>query len=121
MPVPPPLLEKSSDDVREELAGFPEETIDAVLRFRENGEIDTLSEVVLKVIEYYLPRDKQQSLADMPEETRLFDELGADSLLLAEVTFKLGDVFGVSIEMENASPPETLGELLGVLREKLGE
>ena len=120
MPVPPPLLEKSPDDVREELAGFPDETIDAVLRFREDGEVETLKGVVLLVIEYYLPREKQQPLAELPEETRLFDELGADSLLLAEVAFKLEELFGVPIDLQSGEPPETLGDLLGFLREKLG-
>jgi len=120
MPVPPPLLEKSSEDIREELAGFPDETIDSVMRFRENGEVETLGEVVLRVIEYYLPREKQQSLLELPETTRLFDELGADSLLLAEVAFKLEELFGVPIDLQSGQPPETLGDLLGFLREKLG-
>ena len=47
MPVPPPLFEKSTDEVREELAGFPDETIDAVMRFREDGELESLNEVVV--------------------------------------------------------------------------
>lgn len=120
MPVPPPLLEKSTDDLREELAGFPDATIDAVLQFREDGEINSLNSVVLLVIEYYLPREKQQSLAALPESTKLFDELGADSLLLAEVAFKLEELFGMPIDLQSGNPPETLGDLLGFLREKLG-
>jgi len=120
MPVPSPLLEKSPEDVREELAGFPEASIDAVMRFREAGSVETLTQVVLRVIEYYLPRDKQRSLASLPESTRLFDELGADSLLLAEVAFKLEELFGIPIDLQSGTPPETLGDLLGFLREKLG-
>lgn len=120
MPVPPPLLEKSADDVREELVGFPDETIDAVMRFRENGEVETLNEVVLRVIEYYLPRERQQHLAEMPESTRLFEELGADSLLLAEVAFKLEELCGTPIDLQSSNPPETLGDLLRFVREKLG-
>jgi acyl carrier protein len=120
MSVPPPLLEKSPESVREELAGFPEATIEAVMRFREDGEVESLSDVVLLVIEYYLPRDKQQSLADLPESTKLFGELGADSLLLAEVAFKLEELFGIPIDLQSGTPLETLGDLLGLLREKLG-
>ncbi|MFT4549669.1 MAG: acyl carrier protein [Pseudoalteromonas tetraodonis] len=120
MSVPASLLEKSPEDVREELAGFPDSTIDAVLSFREEGNVDSLTKVVLLVIEYYLPRDKQQSLGGLPESTRLFDELGADSLLLAEVAFKLEELFGMPIDLQSGTPPETLGDLLGFLREKLG-
>lgn len=119
MPVPSPLLEKSPEDVREELAGFPEATIESVMRFRDSGDAETLTEVVLLVIEYYLPRDKQRQLSGLPESTRLFDELGADSLLLAEVAFKLEELFGVPIDLQTGTPPETLGDLLGFMREKL--
>lgn len=120
MPVPPPLLEKSVDVVREELAGFPDETVDMVMRFREDGEVESLTLMVLLVIEYYLPRDKKQSLAELPESTKLFDELGADSLLMAEVAFKLEELLGTPIDLQSGNPPETLGDLLGILREKLG-
>ena len=120
MPVPPPLLEKSTEEVRDELVGFPDETIDAVMRFREDGKLESLNDLVLRVIEYYLPREKQQPLAGMPETTRLFDELGADSLLLAEVAFKLEELCGMPIDLQSGEPPETLGDLLGLLREKLG-
>ena len=47
MPVPPPLLEKSVDVVREELAGFPDETVDIVMQFRDDGEVETLTKMVL--------------------------------------------------------------------------
>ncbi len=120
MPVPQPLLEKSAEEVREELVGFPDETIDAVMRFREDGELASLNDLVLRVIEYYLPPEKQQPLAELPETTRLFDELGADSLLLAEVAFKLEELCGMPIDLQSGEPPETLGDLLGHLREKLG-
>lgn len=120
MPVPSPLLEKSADDVREELAGFPDEAVEAVMRFREGGSLEALNEVVLRVIEYYLPREKQRSLVGLPESTKLFDELGADSLLMAEVTFKLEELFGLPIDMQaGAEPPETLGDLLSILRGRL--
>jgi acyl carrier protein len=120
MPVPAPLLEKSPDDIREELAGFPQATIDAVLRFREVGGVGALGDVILLVIEDYLPREKQQPLAGLPESTRLSDELGADSLLLAEVAFKLEELFGVPVELQSGTPPATLGDLLAFLRERLG-
>jgi acyl carrier protein len=119
MSVPSQLLEKSTDAVREELAGFPDETVEAVMRFREAGDVATLTDVVLRVIEYYLPRDKQQHLAGLPESTRLFDELGADSLLLAEVAFKLEELFGIPIDLQTGTPPETLGDLIDLLRTKL--
>ncbi len=113
MSVPAALVEKSSEEIREELAGFPEPTIDAVMRFREKGNADTLTEIVLRVIEYYLPRDKQSSLVGMPDSTRLFDELGADSLLMAEVAFKLEELFGIPIDLQSGAPAETLGDLMG--------
>jgi len=119
MSVPAPLVQKSSAEIQEELAGFPDAAIDAVMRFRADGEVGTLTEVVLRVIEYYLPRDKQVSLLGMPESTKLFDELGADSLLLAEVAFKLEELFGIPIDLNSGAPPETLGDLIGFLRERL--
>ena len=120
MPVPQPLLEKSTEEVREELVGFPDETIDAVMRFREDGGLDSLNDVVLRVIEYYLPRDSEKRLSEMPETTLLVDDLGADSLLLAEVAFKLEELCGLPIDLQTGEPPQTLGDLLEIVRNKLG-
>jgi len=119
MSVPATLVEKSSDEIREELAGFPEPTIDAVMRFREDGNAEALTEMVLRVIEYYLPRDKKVSLVGMPHSTRLFDELGADSLLMAEVAFKLEELLGIPIDLQAGPPAETLGDLIALLGQRL--
>ncbi|MGI9243286.1 MAG: acyl carrier protein [Verrucomicrobiales bacterium] len=119
MSAPAALAEKSPEEIREELLGFPETTIDAVMRFRSDGGIETLTEVVLRVIEYYLPRDKQVALLDLPASTHLSDDLGADSLLIAEVGFKLEELLGVGVDLQAGTPVETLGDLIAILRQRL--
>lgn len=113
------LAEKSPEEIQEELLGFPDATIDAVMRFRNDGGVEALTEVVLRVMEYYLPRDRLVSLQDLPESTHLADDLGADSLLIAEVGFKLEELLGVGIDLQSGTPVETLGDLIAILRQRL--
>jgi acyl carrier protein len=110
----------SAADIRAQLAGFPEAAVLAVLALQQDWSPARLQTATLAILEFYLPRHARKSLADVPDGTRLREDLGVDSLALAEATFKLDELLGVPIETREAAHLKTTGELHAFLAAKLG-
>ncbi len=120
MTTPGPLSGKTPETLRSELHGFPLAAISAVLAFRETPSPAALDQAMRAILEFYLPSRLRRPLDTVPAETRLREDLGVDSLTLAEATFKLDDLFGVAIETREAAGIETLGGLHAFLCGKMG-
>jgi acyl carrier protein len=101
------------------LRGLPPMTALAVQRLRHCPSRDALTQAVRLVLEFYLPLAEQRSLSEAPGTTRLREDLGVDSLTLAEAVFKWDDLFGTSIETREAAGLKTLEELEVFLVEKM--
>jgi acyl carrier protein len=114
------LQEKSEVQIRDDLRGFPPEAVAAVLRLRENFGASELDAALRHVLAYYLPKARACSLQDVPAQTRLREDLGVDSLTMAEAAFKLDELLGVPIETRETGDVQTLGDLQAFLRGKLG-
>ncbi|MGI8603355.1 MAG: acyl carrier protein [Verrucomicrobiales bacterium] len=113
------LQQKSEEQVREELRGFPEDAVLSVLRLREDFTAGRLDATVRHVLGFYLPKARACALEALPKETRLREDLGVDSLTMAEAAFKFDELFGVSIETRETAGIETLGDLHAFLVRKL--
>lgn len=101
------------------LRGFPADAVRAVERLAAEPTLGALDAAVRAVLEFYLPRSSRRSLAEAPGTTRLREDLGVDSLTLAEAVFKWDDMFGTSIETREAAGLGTLDDLVGFLAEKM--
>ncbi len=114
------LSTKTEESLRQELRGFPASTVDAVLSLREEFTPDRLRGAMLGVLEFYLPKSGTRSLTRISDETRLGEDLGVDSLTLAEAAFKLDELLTVPIETHETAQVKTVGALHTLLCEKLG-
>jgi acyl carrier protein len=119
MPLPAVFLAKSEACIREELVGFGAATVEAVLRLRECGTPDALRAVLPGMIAFHLPRSKRPPLEPLPDEMRLREDIGLDSLALTEMAFKLEELIGVPIEIREVGGITTVGGLLDFLESKL--
>lgn len=108
------------DSWHDQLRGFPSATAEAVLAFRDRPALDTLDRALRALLEFYLPRPSRRSLAEEPGSARLKEDLGLDSLALAEAVFKWDDLFGVPIETREAAGLTTLAQLRDFLAVKMG-
>lgn len=116
MPPGPSPIDLPADALR----GFPEAAVQAVRAFHGGRSRATLDAAVRAVLEFYLPQASRRPLAGLPGDTRLREDLGIDSLALAEAVFKWDDVFGTAIETREAAGLQTLDDLLGFLAGKMG-
>jgi 3-hydroxyacyl-[acyl-carrier-protein] dehydratase len=105
-----------TSDSAAQLKRFPVEVREAYQRFRSTGDITALHLVVLAVVRDYMPRPVELALTD---EMRLIDDLGYDSLAVAETVFFLEDLLEVRIENKELVQVRTVGELRGFVTRKV--
>lgn len=104
------------------LAKFPSEVRSAHAHFLATGDVNSLDTVVLAVV-----LDHQPSIARKPEagppadSARLIDDLGFDSLALAEIVFFLEDLYKLTITNEELKNVSTMGEIRAFVRAKVAE
>jgi acyl carrier protein len=96
---------------QENLQGFPTKIVEAYLRYAETCDAALLDEVVLGVLHFYLAKPPATSLATLPGSTRLVEDLGCDSLTLADLMFMAETLFGIVLADGDIARITTLDEL----------
>lgn len=103
-----------------QLARYPAEARDAYERFRTTGDPEALRIVVLAAVRDFMPkRDLSAPNIEIKDEMRLMEDLGYDSLAVAETVFFFEDLFKVRIENTELMSVRTIGELRGFVSRKL--
>jgi len=100
------------------LAGFPPEVREAFQRYRTKGDTKAAEEVVLAAAVDYRPASAGPAPA-VTDETRLLEDLGYDSVAVAELAFFLEDIFDMTISNEDVLAVRTIADLRGCVMRKL--
>jgi acyl carrier protein len=106
----------SISDSCQQLQRYPLEVRDAFRRYRSTGDVAALHLVVLAVVRDYMPRSGEVALSD---EMRLIEDLGYDSLAVAETIFFLEDLLQVRIENKELIKVRTVGDLRSFVARKV--
>ncbi len=114
-----PPTEQDIINLRTALKRCNAETIEAAVRFRTTGDLSEVPTIVYGVIERHLPAEHARSLADAPDETRLIEDLGIDSLTLLEIVLSIEETVGISIENEELREVTTLGTVKTFIAHKI--
>ncbi len=99
-----------------QLQRFPLDVRDAYRRYCATGDVAALHTVVLAVVRDFMPRPSKAALTD---GMRLIDDLGYDSLAVAETVFFLEDLLQVRIENRELIQVRTVGDLRGFVTRKV--
>jgi acyl carrier protein len=83
-----------------------------------NGELSR-NDVLQKVREH-LSTELEISLDQINEDTRLREDLDADSLDLYELVMELEDTYGISVSEEEAADIETVAQAVDFVAGRLG-
>ncbi len=114
-----PPTEQDIINLRTALKRCNVETIEAAVRFRTTGNPAELPTIVYGVIERHLPAENTRSLTDAPDDTRLIEDLGIDSLTLLEIVLSIEETIGISIENEELREIATLGQVKTFITHKI--
>lgn len=113
------LTENDLADLKEGLRRCRSETVEAAIRYREQGDLDAIPHIVYGILERYQPATGAVKLANASEDTRLIEDLGLDSLTLLEIVLSIEEVLKLRIENEELREIRTLGQLNKFLHAKI--
>jgi acyl carrier protein len=78
---------------------------------------DTLSESDTDAVMRILAHEFSVARAQLTEDAKLFDDLGADSLSMVQISMNLEEAFEISIPDERVDKIQTVGDLLEAVAE----
>lgn len=116
-----PPTEQDLETLRTNLKRCSPATIEAAVQFRTTGDVSFLPAIVYGIIERHLPAENKRDLSESPEDTRLIEDLGIDSLTLLEIVLSIEETVGISIENEELREIRTLGEVKSFIQRKITE
>jgi 3-hydroxyacyl-[acyl-carrier-protein] dehydratase len=106
-----PLSPDQEARLRESFKRSSPETVEAILRFRNQRDLGAVIVVVNGVIERYLKLEPGETLAAKPDGTKLGEDLGIDSLTMLEIVMAIEEALDFRIEDSEARAIRTLGDV----------
>lgn len=94
----------------DKLKRLPASAAAAFVAFRDKGDEAALTELIIAVLTDHAP-DKAAAVKEWRDDLRLIEDIGFDSLAIAETVFFFEDLFGITISNEEIMQVRTLGEL----------
>ena len=113
------LTENDLAALKEGLRRCSPETIEAAIRYREQGDLSAIPKIVYGIIERYQPATAPIKLSQADENARLMEDIGLDSLTLLEIVLSIEEVLNLRIENEELRGIRTVGDLNKFLHAKL--
>ncbi|WP_162028164.1 MULTISPECIES: acyl carrier protein [unclassified Lentimonas] len=108
----------STDEIRTKLVGYPETMFQHYEQFQKEGNADDLSQFIIELIRFIMDSEETSEVV-VVDATNLRDDLGVDSITIAEVVFLLEDVLEIEIDNEELLSIATFGELKAFIISKL--
>ena len=110
----------SSPNIQEKLARLSPAAAQHYRQFMAAGGDQDLRVLVFEVLKYHLPKTLAEAPPDSwPDDARMMEDLGFDSLAMIETVFFVEDLFQISISNAEIVEVRTVGELLKFIRAKL--
>jgi acyl carrier protein len=99
------------EQVNETMRRCPPEAIEAALKFQTSKDASLVPAIVLGIIERYVEPQNREKVRTANDDTRLFDELGVDSLMMVEIVMTVEDILQISAPDEELRTLRTLGDV----------
>jgi acyl carrier protein len=114
-PVPTPTPASLPEAAETLLKHFPEDVRTAYVRLRETGDPVAADTLVLAIVADHMPGEG----IELTDAASLVDDLGFDSVAIAEMVFFIEDLLQVSVTNAEILRVRTVGELRAFVRTKL--
>lgn len=114
------LTSEEIDKLRRTFKRCSDETIEAILTFRQTGDVLAVGVITRGIFSRYLRDEARESLASAVPETPL-SSLGVDSLTMLEIILDLQDALDISIEDPELKHLRTIGDVNELLTAKAAQ
>ena len=101
----------TEENLRESLKRCPQPCIDAAVQYHKTGQAEMVPTIVLGIIERFVEPEVRPVIREGRDETRIFEDLGIDSLLMVEIIMLVEETLNISIENEELRNIRTIGDL----------
>lgn len=110
----------TSPEIPEPLERFPTSVQEAFARVQSTGDEAAVRVIVDAAVRDFLPERSRSEFSNrLRDDLSLVDDLGYDSLAIAEVVFFFEDLFQVTIDGNDVRTVRTIGDLNGFVLQKL--
>ena len=111
-----PLAHNTEKEIRTLLRGFPDAAIETAVHLRTSSDYTDLETLLYHLLGFYLPPGaKSPPLSEFSSETLMREEMGLDSLSLAECMYKLEELFDIVIDTPVIAEAQTIGDARNIL------
>ncbi len=107
------------EQIEKKLAGYPEGVVSDLEAFVQDGDINSFERGLLGALGFLSESSDVESLTGAADHIRLREDLGVDSLAVAELIFLIEDTFGVAISDEEIGGLQTIRDFKSLAREKV--
>lgn len=110
---------EKAEVLRDTLRKCPPETVEAAVEYHRTGDVAKIPTIVLGIIERFVEPEVRPIVRSGSDETRLFDDLGIDSLLMVEIIIMIEETLEISLDQDELRGLQTLGDVKAFLRQKV--
>jgi acyl carrier protein len=107
------------EQVNEAMRRCAPEAIDAAIKFQTNKDPALVPTIVLGIIERYVEPQMRAKVRQANDDTRLYDDLGIDSLMMVEIVMTIEETLSVTAPDEELRTLRTIGDVKNYLDAKL--
>lgn len=104
------LSEDQIEEIKGNFSSCGEGTVDAILKFRQTGDLNEIEAIVRGIVARYLPDDKKPMLVVATDDTDLAS-LEIESLTLLEIVLDIQDAVDLVVEDDELRDFKTLGDV----------
>lgn len=101
----------SIEQLHIKLTGYPEEVIGHYAAFLNTRDPEQLNAFVIGLIQFLQDSNEPRDVQTLSDDTDLREDMGVDSITIAEVVFLLEEIFEIEIENNDLMRIQTVGEL----------
>lgn len=95
------------------------DTLAAAIKFRESKDIQEIEPIVLGIIDRHLEPEQREVFKNADDGTRLYEDLGLDSLTMLEIIMLVEQTLEISIDNEELRDLRTIGDVKEFLDAKV--
>lgn len=114
-----PLANLSAQEIKHLLRGFPDNAISCAIALRTTFSITVLEDCLHGILQFYLPEGAPTFKHNETGKIRIKEDLGLDSLSIAESMFKIEELFDIPVEYGEIAEVETIADAGRLLTQKM--
>lgn len=107
------------EDIRETLKRCPEGTLEALVAFRNEGDIAALDRFMVGVFKRHIEPEYHDLLDGDRSKLSFVDDLGVDSMTMMEIVMMVEECLGIRIENQDLMSVRTYADLNKFIAEQL--